>query len=135
MKWPNRKILITLGALLGTGLAALGIYVLYLDRVVRSEFEGRRWDVPARVYAIPTELYVGAHLSADDLEQELRQLNYRQAAIANQAGTYHRRDSTIEVYARAEQGRNPKNHRLKSGGCADFSHGSAAHWQHLPHSR
>ncbi len=100
MKWPNRKILITLGALLGTGLAALVIYVLYLDRVVRSEFEGRRWDVPARVYAIPTELYVGAHLSADDLEQELRQLNYRQAAIANQAGTYHRRDSTIEVYAR-----------------------------------
>jgi penicillin-binding protein 1B len=31
----------------------------YLAWTATSEFEGRRWDIPAQVYAAPLELYVG----------------------------------------------------------------------------
>ena len=45
-------------------VAAVVLYVADLDRTVRREFEGRHWDLPARVYAAPTELYAGAPLAA-----------------------------------------------------------------------
>ncbi len=50
-------------------LAAIGLVILagwtvYLDAVVTSRFEGRRFEVPSRVYARPLELYDGASVSA-----------------------------------------------------------------------
>ena len=51
----RRWLLLSLvAALLGGAL-----YVVYLDQVVRMRFEGRRWSLPARVYARPLELYAG----------------------------------------------------------------------------
>ena len=37
----------------------------------RTSFEGRRWTLPAQVYAAPLELYAGLPLSLADLEHEL----------------------------------------------------------------
>lgn len=34
-------------------LALVGYYV-YLDREVTTQFEGRRWTVPAQIYAAPS---------------------------------------------------------------------------------
>ncbi len=42
----------------------LGLYVASLDRIVTTQFEGRRWTLPAQVYAAPVELYAGEELSA-----------------------------------------------------------------------
>ena len=66
---------IALGILL-VGAIALGIWIYSLDRVVTAQFEGRRWTLPAQVYAQPIDLYAGQALSADGLEQELRRLGY-----------------------------------------------------------
>jgi len=33
------------------GIAAGGAYYVYLDRLVSHQFEGRRWTLPAHVYA------------------------------------------------------------------------------------
>ena len=44
-------------------LAAI-ILVAVLDRRVTKQFEGRRWTLPARVYAHPLELYVGQNVSS-----------------------------------------------------------------------
>jgi len=44
---------------------------------VRIAFEGKRWAVPARVYARPLELYEGAALSPEQLRYELQILGYR----------------------------------------------------------
>ncbi|MEW8047581.1 MAG: hypothetical protein AB2805_13910, partial [Candidatus Thiodiazotropha sp.] len=33
-----------------TLLLAVILYLLYLDQVVQNRFQGRRWDVPAKVY-------------------------------------------------------------------------------------
>ena len=35
------------------------------------------WELPAKVYARPLELFVGARLAADDLAYELEVLGYR----------------------------------------------------------
>lgn len=60
--------------LLVTVSGAVGIAIL--DFRVRSEFEGKRWALPAKVYARPLELYSGAQLSIDDLKIELKALGY-----------------------------------------------------------
>ena len=69
--------LIIAGGALGTLAAVTAVWVVYLDRVVTREFQGRHWSVPARVFAAPLDLYVGAPVGADDLEEELRRLHYR----------------------------------------------------------
>jgi len=53
-------------------LSVLGL--AYLDFHIRAQFEGKRWAVPAKVYARPLELYSGLDLSIDDLKIELRGL-------------------------------------------------------------
>ncbi|MBS1222971.1 MAG: penicillin-binding protein [Proteobacteria bacterium] len=63
------------GVLLGA--AGLGLYMLYLDGVIRAEFDQKRWALPAKVYARPLELFSGMPLSADAFAQELKLLRYR----------------------------------------------------------
>src|SRR3569623_1530086 len=90
-------------ALLGLITVAVigaGVYVAYLDHTVRGQFEGKRWALPAYVYARPLELFPGAPLSADQLEQELRLLDYRPASGPLRAGTYLRRDGRIQLMTR-----------------------------------
>ena len=57
----------------------LGLYMLYLDGVIRAEFEQKRWAMPAKVYARPLELFSTMPLSADAFAQELALLGYRNA--------------------------------------------------------
>ncbi|HTV94765.1 MAG TPA: penicillin-binding protein 1B [Steroidobacteraceae bacterium] len=96
----RRSVLIACGlvcALLGV-LAAL--WVAHLDSVVTREFQGRLWSVPARVYAAPLELYVGAPISASELEQELRRLHYRRGGPAAGPGAYERTGNAFDLAAR-----------------------------------
>jgi penicillin-binding protein 1B len=53
------------------------VTIAILDVRVRSEFEGKRWALPAKVYARPLELYSGASLSIKDLKVELKALGYQ----------------------------------------------------------
>ena len=48
------------------GLAGV-FYAIHLDGTVREKFEGKRWALPARVFARPLELYAGRPLSAEAL--------------------------------------------------------------------
>ena len=48
------------------GLVLLAGFAVYLDAVVQEKFSGKRWTVPAKVYARPLELFVGQKLSKDD---------------------------------------------------------------------
>jgi penicillin-binding protein 1B len=76
------------------------VWVVHLDRVVVREFQGRHWSVPARVYAAPLELYAGAPVTADDLEQELRRLHYQSGDPATGAGVYRRTGGSFDLHAR-----------------------------------
>ena len=48
------------------------VVVAVLDHRVTQQFEGRRWTLPARVYAQPIELYVGQSLSAEAVRRGTR---------------------------------------------------------------
>jgi len=80
--------------------AIAALWVVHLDRVVTREFQGRLWSIPARVYAAPLELYVGAPVSADELEQELRGLHYRRGDPAAGPGIYQRVGNAFDIQAR-----------------------------------
>jgi penicillin-binding protein 1B len=60
----------------------------YLAWTATSEFEGRRWDIPAQVYAAPLELYAGRALTVEDLVAELKRLGYREDPRLEGPGTY-----------------------------------------------
>lgn len=60
------------------GLVALAAYCVHLDRIVTSQFESKRFALPARVYARPLELFVGKPLSFEQLYKELQWLNYQE---------------------------------------------------------
>ncbi len=75
-------------------------WVVHLDGVVTREFQGRHWSVPARVFAAPLELYAGAPVGGDDLEEELRRLHYSAGDPLAGAGVYRRRGASFELHAR-----------------------------------
>ena len=93
-----RRLLIVV-ALLAVG--ALGLYAAYLNHIVTTQFEGRRWTLPAQVYAAPLELYAGLGLSGTELEAELRRLQYRQTDDLRRPGTYRKSATRLDVALRA----------------------------------
>ncbi len=90
---------IAIGALAGLAVAILVVAVL--DRRVTQQFEGRRWTLPARVYAQPVELYVGQQLSSARFAQELARLGYIPQTPVVRPGTFRRKGDTVDVYVRA----------------------------------
>lgn len=78
-------------------------WVVYLDVEVRSKFDGRKWALPARVYAQPMELYVGRRLLLGDVVQELKALDYQSVERVTRAGQWHDYGDSIEIYTRQFQ--------------------------------
>lgn len=76
-------------------------YIGYLDYTVRSQFEGRRWAVPARVYASPLEVYSGLKVDIDDFEVLLRQMRYRNDSELLTDATYYRKNRGIYLRTRS----------------------------------
>lgn len=75
-------------------------YVIYLDFEVRSQFDGKRWSVPARVYARPLELYVGKPLSHEQFNYELKTSGYRLIESNIKSGDYQRKGDSYRVVVR-----------------------------------
>jgi len=85
-------------------LVLIGGYAVYLDAIVQEKFSGKRWTIPAKVYARPLELYAGQKLSRDDFLTELTALGYRSATEASTPGTLHAvGKETLELYSRGFQ--------------------------------
>ncbi len=92
-----------LGALVAGSLVTVAVagYLFYLDRTITGTFEGRRWTVPAVVYAQPLELYPGAPLSLADVTRELGRLGYEADANPASPGAYKRTADTLQIHLRA----------------------------------
>ncbi len=80
-------------------LVVLAGWMVYLDAVVTSRFEGRRFEVPSRVFARPLELYDGATVSAEGLRQELQLAGYR-SGNGQQAGTWQQNGNRFLISTR-----------------------------------
>lgn len=76
------------------GVVGIGI----LDLIIRSQFEGKKWSLPARVYARPLELYPELPLSALQLQQELKGLGYT-SRLQGQ-GSYELHHNALSLHTR-----------------------------------
>ncbi|MDX1657053.1 MAG: transglycosylase domain-containing protein, partial [Candidatus Competibacteraceae bacterium] len=105
---PRRGLFRTLLSLRGLSLLAgllpggvgFGTYVLHLNDQITSQFEGKRWALPARVYARPLELYAGLGLSPAQFERELAMLHYRAVNALEGPGTYVRGEGEVRLHTR-----------------------------------
>jgi penicillin-binding protein 1B len=101
-KKPARRRKAVKIALLAAGIVAgvLLPWLLWLNYVVTSEFEGRKWDLPSRVYARPLSLYPGLQISRQALESELRVAGYRQDSDSSHPGSYSVSGNRYRIHRR-----------------------------------
>lgn len=99
MKRLSRPRMLIAG-LLGGVLAAAAIHVALLDAEITRQFRGRRWNLPAQVYAQPLELYAGLAMGTGELETELQRLRYRRGDRLSGSGSYRRVGGRIDVALR-----------------------------------
>lgn len=82
------------------GAVVLAGYMIYLDAIVQERFAGKRWTVPARVYARPLELYAGQKLQQQDFITELQALGYRRVTAAQRPGSMSVNGNQVELHTR-----------------------------------
>ena len=92
-----RRFVLTAGAV---GMLVLAAYVAWLDFRIRSDFEGKQWAVPARVFARPLELAPGAPMTADAIEAELKLAGYRRVRSAFRPASFERNAGRVRLVTR-----------------------------------
>ena len=75
-------------------------YVIWLDHRIRTEFEGKKWSLPARVYASPLELYAGLPIDLSSVEKQLQALGYRHVHQPQQPGEYIKEGPRLKFVSR-----------------------------------
>lgn len=75
-------------------------WVAWLDLDVRAKFEGKRWSLPARIYARPLDLYAGTRLDPAEFERELALSGYHRSPEPRRPGSYRRDGSRFRLIAR-----------------------------------
>ena len=94
--WLKRLLLVFFPLVVAITLA----YVGYQDHTVRRYFEGKRWAIPAHVYASPVELFSGYAIDAGRLESLLSELKYRADPALTTQGSYLRRSGELIIRTR-----------------------------------
>lgn len=82
-------------------LLVFSAYVLYLDQQVRTQFEGKRWALPAHVYARALELYPDQDLTTQQFVSELERLGYRPVSNPEMPGTFAQNGNAFVLHTRA----------------------------------
>lgn len=76
------------------------VYWAWLDRKVVSAFNARKWELPARIYASPLEVYREFSITQEALTEALNVLGYRAVGSPSGPGQYHAGPGTLEVVTR-----------------------------------
>jgi penicillin-binding protein 1B len=92
--WRYTRYTVLTVALLAAG------FTFYLDFRVRSEFEGRRFALPARIYARPLELHAGLRIAQIDVVRELQEAGYSQGPREGDPGWFANDNDWLEVAVR-----------------------------------
>ena len=91
-KWFARFLLLSI--VVGT------VYVAYLDYTVRNQFEGKRWSLPARVFARPLELYTGLQINQKDLVREIKKIGFQSNSRLNKPASFWQTGNDIHLVTR-----------------------------------
>lgn len=99
--WVYRHRLPILAVLCGILLLGVAVLASFTTRVV-NRFEGRRWNLPSRIYSDLYLLRVGDTASAGALTSKLERLYFiEQDAEPDRPGHFRRDKDAIEVHTRA----------------------------------
>ncbi|MGB2248404.1 MAG: transglycosylase domain-containing protein, partial [Alcanivorax sediminis] len=92
----------------------------YLDAMVRQRFDAHVWQLPARVYARPVELYEGRVLSREDMLKLLDLMRYRNDSRASTPGSFSAQGNSLLIHTRgfhdSDGGEKPRRIRLSLSG-------------------
>ena len=91
------KLLLKLCAV---ALIIAAVVLIYLDAKITATFTDKMWELPAKVYARPLELYVGTDIDESELAFELRSLGYRSKTQVRNPGEVSQYKGSFDVYAR-----------------------------------
>lgn len=78
-------------------MAAWGVY---LDSKIRYRFDGHKWQLPAVVYGRELSLYPNMRMTRAEIEQELKQLNYRKVVRPMSSGEFSASEYKIAMVRR-----------------------------------
>ncbi|MDO6680964.1 penicillin-binding protein 1B [Oceanobacter sp. 5_MG-2023] len=81
------------------GVLVLGVWMVFLDARVQQQFDGKKWTLPARVYARPLLLYPGRLLPPAQLQAELEWTDYQSGAVSR-PGRYQQQGSRWRIHRR-----------------------------------
>lgn len=81
-------------------LVAGALVLIYMDAKITGTFTDKMWELPAKVFARPLELFVGADIGADDMAYELKLLGYRNKSQLRSPGDISRYKGQFNVYTR-----------------------------------
>jgi penicillin-binding protein 1B len=98
---PMKALVSAAWKLLLVLLVLASVLVLYLNALVATTFSGRKWELPARVYARPLELYPGLALKAEDFEHELELLGYKPVKQVDAPGEMRRNGPRFDIFSRS----------------------------------
>lgn len=115
---PLLKVLAGVGIALLAGLVAGGVV---LERQVTAKWEGRKWNIPSRIYSDAYLLHPGRRFDNADFQSRLDRLGYlEQAGGVDEPGEYAKGDGHWLVYLHAftyPDGSNPAYPvRIETGG-------------------
>lgn len=96
LRWALVQILV----ILCVGSLLLFLYLYQLDKKVQHQFEGKRWQIPSRMFARPLELYEGKQLDYKTLITELDLLRYKKSRKPK-LGSYYRKRNSVYIRTRA----------------------------------
>ncbi len=82
--------------------AAFALSFAYLTSVVTSRFNGRRWNLPSRIYSDVKTVSEGLSCSPDELAEKLRRLYYRQTdELPQRPGQFRVGPEHLDVWLRS----------------------------------
>ncbi len=90
---------LSIAFILALGIAILA-FTMWTDHKVRTQFEGRRWALPARVYARPLDVHAGKIQSLADTRSELLLLGYRRVGQVTEPGQFRVQGDRLRVAIR-----------------------------------
>jgi penicillin-binding protein 1B len=102
VRWLAAAGVVALLVAIGVGWYAFRV-VRRLDQQLVERFEGKRWEIPSKIYSDSFTVYVGSQASPLALVERLDHLDYRRVdAAPSRAGEYRYQPSErrLEVYLR-----------------------------------
>lgn len=102
--WTRKRVWLTVIGVFLLLLVAGGVlmtaHVRHLSAVVHEKLASRPWELPARIYARPLELYPGRSITPDGLARELALMRYREVAEVDGPGAVARMGDRFTIQRR-----------------------------------